>query len=338
MGNPQVALKALVTGGGGFLGRAIASALRASGAQVSSFSRGAHSELAAAGIEHIRGDIADAAAVAGAVAGNDIVFHAAALAGFWGPSRDYHRVNVVGTENVIAACLAGGVSRLVFTSSPSVVFGRGDQNGVNEEVPYPAAYLSDYSRTKAAAERLVLAADGPDLATVALRPHLIWGPGDPHLLPRFVARSRQGRLVQIGLADHLVDSIYVDNAAAAHLQAAAALTPESPLRGRAYFLSQGDPRGCWELINALLAAAGAPAVTRRTPAPAAYAAGVTLETLYRALRIAAEPPMTRFLARQLSSAHWFDVSAAQRDFGFAPLITIDEGLRRVAATFADGRQ
>lgn len=323
-------MRALITGGGGFLGRAIATALVARGDTVTTFSRGAHTELTQAGITHIRGDIADAAAVTAATAGQDVVFHAAALAGIWGAYQDYHRVNVVGTENVLAACRTAGVRKLVYTSSPSVVYGGGNQRGIDESTPYPRRYLADYPRTKAIAERAVLAANGAQLATVALRPHLIWGPGDPHFIPRFVARSRQGRLIQIGLTDHLVDTIYIDNAADAHLQAGDMLAPGSVVAGRAYFLSQGEPRPCWELINAFLAARGAHAVHRRIPAWVAYAMGALLETVYRARGRRSEPPMTRFLASQLSTAHWFDISAARRDLGFEPRIDIDEGLRRLA--------
>jgi nucleoside-diphosphate-sugar epimerase len=330
-------VRALVTGGGGFLGTAIARALVARGAQVTTFSRGDHPHLATIGTAHIRGDIGEPSAVAAAAAGHDVVFHAAALAGFWGTYEEYHRANVVGTANTIAACRRHGIGRLVFTSSPSVVFDGGDQAGVDERVPYPPNYLAFYPQTKAAAERLVLSANGPELATVALRPHLIWGPGDPHLIARFVARAKAGRLMQVGMRDQLVDTIYIDNAAEAHVQAGAALAPGSPVAGKAYFLSQGEPRPCWEMINAFLLAANAPTVTRRIPAPAAYVAGAVLETVYRVLQRTQEPPMTRFLARQLSTSHWFDISAARRDFGFSPAVSIDQGLSRLAATYQAGR-
>jgi 2-alkyl-3-oxoalkanoate reductase len=329
-------MNALVTGGGGFLGSAIAGLLRARGDSVRSLSRGEYPALAALGVEQIRGDVADAETVGRAVAGCDVVFHVAAKAGIWGPYADYYKANVEGTQNVISACRARGVKRLVHTSSPSVVFDGRDAEGVNESAPYPSRFESPYPETKARAERLALEANGNDLATVALRPHLIWGPGDNHLIPRLVDRARSGRLRRIGRRNPLVDSIYIDNAAEAHLQAADRLAPGAALAGKAYFLSQGEPQPLWDLINRILAAAGAPPVTKTIPAPLALLAGSLFEAAYRALHLAGEPPMTRFLAHQLSTAHWFDIRAARRDLGYRPRVSIDEGLRRLEQSFRQG--
>lgn len=329
-------MKALVTGGGGFLGKAIAKALVARGDEVRSFSRGAYPELAELGIDHIRGELADAKAVAEAAAGQDVVFHTAALAGIWGAYERYHEANVVGTQNVIAACREHAIPKLVYTSSPSAVYGGGDQEGVDESEPYPEKHLAFYGQTKAAAERLVVAADGPELSTVSLRPHLIWGPGDNHVIPRIVARARAGKLRKLGKDDRLIDTIYIDNAAEAHLLACEALAPGSAVAGQVYFLSQGEPRPCWELINAFLKAADAPPVTKSIPVPLAFAAGAVLEGIYKLLGKNEEPPMTRFLARQMSTAHWFDISAAKRDFGYQARVSIDEGLERLAEAYASG--
>lgn len=322
-------MNALVTGGGGFLGSAIARLLRARGDSVRSLSRGDYPALAALGVEQVRGDVADPETVARAVHGCDVVFHVAAKAGIWGPYAEFYRANVEGTQNVVAACRARGVRRLVHTSSPSVVFAGRDVEGVNESAPYAGRYESPYPETKARAERLVLEANGADLATVALRPHLIWGPGDNHLIPRLVARARAGRLRKVGRRDPLVDSTYIDNAAEAHVLAADRLEPGSPVAGRVYFISQGEPRPLWVLINGILAAAGAPPVTRTISTPTALLAGRLLETVYRVLHLSGEPPMTRFLAHQLSTAHWFDIRAARRDLGYRPRVSIDEGLRRL---------
>ena len=328
-------MKALVTGGGGFLGGVIARLLRDRGDAVRSFSRGTYTVLEALGVEQVRGDLADAAAVRAAAAGCDIVFHVAAKAGVWGPWDEYHRANVVGTDHVLAACRANGVSRLVFTSSPSVTFAGVDQSGVNESEPYPKRFLAHYPHSKALAEQAVLAANGSGLATVALRPHLIWGPGDPHLIPRLIERARAGRLKRVGRESNLVDTTYVDNAAAAHLQAADCLAPGSPVAGKAYFLSQGEPEPLWDFVNRVLDTAGLPPVTRSVPTGVAYAAGAVLESAYRLFRLPGEPPMTRFVARQLSTAHWFDLSAARRDFGYAPAVSTEEGLRRLARSWAN---
>jgi nucleoside-diphosphate-sugar epimerase len=321
--------KALVTGGGGFLGSAIVRRLRARGDAVRILTRGVYPELEALGVEAVRGDLADSEAVSRAVEGCGVVYHVAAKAGIWGPFADYHRSNVVGTRNVIAACRRAGADRLVFTSSPSVVFDGRDMEGVDESVPYPRHYDAAYPATKAEAERLVLAAGDATLATVALRPHLIWGPGDTNLVPRILARARAGRLRRIGRRPNLVDSIYIDDAAEAHLRAADRLAPGAPTAGRVYFLSQGEPWPIWDLVNRILRAAGLPPVSRTIPRPLAVLAGVACEVTACVLGLESEPPMTLFLARELSSAHWFNIDAARRDLGYEPSVTIEEGMRRL---------
>jgi nucleoside-diphosphate-sugar epimerase len=329
-------MKALVTGGGGFLGGAIVRLLKERGDEVRSFARGDYPELRAAGVEVVRGELTDKAAIEAAVDGCEVVFHVASKTGIWGPLREYYRTNVEGTDAVIAACRRGGVRRLVYTSTPSVVFSGRDMEGVDESAPFPDHYLTAYPRTKALAEQNVLRANDAELATVALRPHLIWGPGDPHLVPRILARARAGALRRIGRRPNLVDSIYVDNAAAAHLLAADRLGPGSAVAGNVYFLSQGQPVPLWELINRILDAAGLPPVTRSISPVVAYAAGWMLEAIYSLLGRESEPRMTRFLARELSTAHWFDISAARRDLGYEPTVSIDEGLRRLAESLRSG--
>jgi len=330
-------MKALVTGGGGFLGGAIVDLLHARGASIRTLARGDYPRLRDLEVTMVQGDLADASAVRRAVEGCDVVFHVAAKAGIWGSYADYHRPNVEGTRNILDACREHGIRRLVFTSSPSVVFNGADIAGVDESALYPTHYESFYSATKAEAERLVLAANDDALATVALRPHLIWGPGDNHLIPRIIAKAKTGRLRKIGRQDQLVDTIYIDNAAQAHLLAADRLAPGSPIAGKAYFLSQGEPVPLWDLINRILSAAGVPPVTRSVPTSVAVAAGALLETAYRLFRIAGEPPMTRFLAHQLSTAHWFNIDAARRDLGYAPAVSINEGLQRLKESFESCR-
>jgi nucleoside-diphosphate-sugar epimerase len=324
-------MNALVTGGGGFLGGAIVRLLVARGDTVRSLSRGRYPALEALGVAQAQADVADADAVAKAAAGCDVVFHVAAKAGLGGRYRDYYRANVAGAESVIRACRLAGVGRLVYTSSPSVVFDGRDMEGVDESVPYPAHHDAHYPATKAMAERAVRAANGPDLATVALRPHLIWGPGDNHLVPRILARGRAGRLRRVGRKAKWIDSVYIDNAAEAHLLAADRLAPGSAVAGRAYFISNGEPVPAWELIDRILAAGGVGPVRRTVPVWAAVASGWVLEGVYAALWPDAEPPMTRFLARELATAHWFDLTAARRDLGYAPRVSLEEGLRRLAA-------
>jgi 2-alkyl-3-oxoalkanoate reductase len=328
-------MKVLVTGGGGFLGGAIVRRLVARGDMVRTFQRRDYPELMKLEVECVRGDLNDAGAVVAAVRGCDAVIHTAAKAGVWGPHDEYYRANVVGTQNVLAACRTAGVKRLVHTSSPSVVFAGHDEAGIDEHTPYPSRYLAHYPRTKAEAERLVLAANDANLSTVALRPHLIWGPGDPHLLPRLVARAESGKLRLVARDDNLVDSTYVDNAALAHvlaLDALAAATDGQPAAcvGRAYFISNDEPLPMAELVNRLLAAKRIAPITRRISPSLAYAAGAVLERIYKLLGRRDEPPITRFVARQLSTAHWFDLTAARRDLGYEPEVSFAEGLRRIS--------
>jgi nucleoside-diphosphate-sugar epimerase len=326
-------MRALVTGGGGFLGGAIVRRLRASGNQVRSLSRGHYPALDALGVEQVRGDLADPAAVCQAAVGCDIVFHVAARAGLGGPYIDYHQSNVVGTDNVLAACRRLGIRRLVYTSSPSVVFNGHDMEGVNESTPYPRHFEAAYPRSKAVAEQHVLRANGGTLATVSLRPHLIWGPGDNHIIPRILARARSGRLRRIGRESKQTDSVYIDNAADAHVLAANRLEPGAPIAGKAYFISQGEPLPLWDLINGILHAAGLPPVERSIPYRVAYAAGCVLELAYAILRRRDDPLLTRFLVDEMSTAHWFDLSAARRDLDYEPRVSVREGLRRLQLSF-----
>lgn len=322
-------MKALVTGGGGFLGGAVVRLLQHRGDAVRSLTRSAYPWLDELGVEQTLGDLADPEAVERAVAGCDIVFHTAAKAGVWGRYTDFCNTNVVGTENVIAACKKHGVRKLVYTSTPSVVHSGGDIEGGNESLPYPNHFDAAYPETKAAAEKAVLAANGPNLATVALRPHLIWGPGDPHLIPRLLTRARAGKLRRIGSRPVKVDATYIDNAADAHILAGDKVAVGSPVAGKVYFISNGEPVELWPFIDRILAAAGLPPLTRTVSAWKARLAGLVLEWTYWLLRLPGEPPMTQFVANQMSTAHWYDISAARRDLGYEPRISIEEGLQRL---------
>jgi nucleoside-diphosphate-sugar epimerase len=263
-----------------------------------------------------------------------MVFHVAAKAGVWGPYEEFYRANVLGTRHVIAACRHHGIKRLVHTSSPSVVFDGTDMEGVDESVPYPEHFEAFYPQTKAEAERLVLQANDQELATVALRPHLIWGPEDNHLVPRILERGAKGALRKLGTRECLADTIYIDNAAIAHIQAADHLDIGSPVAGKAYFLSQGEPLPIWDVVNRILDAGGLPPVTRTISPALAYKIGAILEKIYTLFNLKGEPRMTRFVAKELSTSHWFDLSAARRDFGYHPEVSFDEGMERLRAWLA----
>jgi nucleoside-diphosphate-sugar epimerase len=330
-------VRALVTGGGGFLGLAIVRGLLSRGIVVRSFSRNRHPGLQQLGVEQIRGDLADAGATAAAVEGSDVVFHVAAKPGIWGDYADYFQTNVVGTRNVIAACRRHAVRRLIYTSSPSVVFDGSDMEGIDESAPYPMHFEAHYPQTKALAEQSVIAANDAQLATVSLRPHLIWGPGDNHLLPRLVARARAGQLRRIGSRESLIDTVYVDNAADAHLLAADRLAPGAAAAGRVYFISQGEPVPTWDMVNRLLEAAGAPRVTKSVPEWLAMALARGFEVAHRISGNQSEPRLTRFVVRELSTSHWFNIAAARRDLGYAPRISIAEGLAQLRRALQPGQ-
>ena len=326
-------MKILVTGGGGFLGQALCRGLRARGHEVASFNRGRYQALEAMGVAQRQGDLADRDAVIAAAQGCDAIFHNAAKAGAWGAYADYHRANVLGTRHVLDACRAHGIGRLVYTSTPSVTHRATHpvEGGTADSVPYGEGFKAPYATTKKIAEQAVLAANDATLATVALRPRLIWGVGDNQLLPRLVERANAGRLRLVGTGDNLMDCTYIDNAAQAHFDAFAQLAPGAACAGRAYFISNGEPRSAREIVNGLLQAVGAPLVTGTIPFRAAYAVGALCEGLWTALPLRGEPPMTRFLAEQLATTHWYDMAPARRDFGYVPAVSIDEGLARLGA-------
>jgi nucleoside-diphosphate-sugar epimerase len=334
----------LVTGGTGFLGRHLVERLLAQGRPVTVLGRTPAPGLEARGVRFVRASLEDADAVRAACAGAGTVFHTAAKVGVWGRYDDFYRTNVLGTRAILAGCRDHGVGRLIYTSTPSVVYHGRDLAGVDESLPLTTACPSPYPLTKALAEREVLAANSPSLRTVALRPHLIWGVGDPHLVPRLLARARAGRLRIVGTGRNRVDLVHVENAVDAHLFAEAALTVCHPIddkpsgagaepaaAGKAYFITNGEPVALWSWINGLLVALGEPPVTKRISLGAAQVMGALCEGLWRALPLAGEPPMTRFVAAELAKDHWFDISAARRDLGYHPRVSMAQGTAELVA-------
>jgi 2-alkyl-3-oxoalkanoate reductase len=319
-------MRSLVTGGGGFLGSGITNALLKNGDEVSVIGRGRYHHLPNS-VKILQGDIRDSNFVNTSFKNIDTVFHTAAIPGIWG--QDFFSINVQGTENIINACKKYSVRKLIFTSSPSVVFGDSSLEGVDESISYPEKYLCDYSLTKALAEKMVLQANGNILSTVAIRPHLIWGPGDPHLVPRLLEKAKKNKLVQVGDGKNKVDIIYIDNVVSAHLLASKALEGDTNICGKAYFVSDGEPVVLWDWINQLLRKMNKPNVSRKISYKNAMRLGAFLEGVYGLFGIKNEPPMTRFLASQLATSHYFNISRAKNDFGYMPLVSQDEGMKRL---------
>lgn len=324
-------MRALVTGPTGFVGGALARRLLSEGWEVATLGRSPVPADLAGRVRHIAADLRDPAAARAACTGVDVVFHTAARVGVWGPRAEYRSVNVDGTRALLEAARGAGAGRFVHTSTPSVVYNGCAIRGADETLPYVRACPSPYPPTKAEAERLVLAADGAGFRTVALRPHLVWGPGDRHLLPRLLARARAGRLARVGPGGNRVDFTHIDNVVDAHLAAAVALAARAPAAaGRAYFITNGEPVDLWAFVDRLLAIHGLPGVRRSVPFGVAYAAGALAEFVWSVLRLGGEPPMTRFVAAELAKDHWFAIDAARRDLAWAPRVTMEAGLGGLA--------
>ena len=339
----------LVTGGTGFLGRRLVERLLSEGRRVTVLARHADPALAARGVRFITASLDNAPAVTAACAGIETVFHTAAKVGVWGRSDDFFRTNVLGTRAILEGCRAHRVARLIYTSTPSVVYNGRALANADESLPLTASCPSPYPLTKAIAEREVLAANSETLRTIALRPHLIWGIGDPHLVPRLLATARSGRLRIVGSGKNIVDMVHVENAVDAHLLAEQALLASSPLAqspsplasrlspdarpaaGRAFFITNGEPVVLWDWINQLLIALGEPPVTRRVSLRTASPLGIVCETLWRTLPLRGEPPLTRFIATELAKDHWFNLTAARRDLSYAPRITMAAGTAELIA-------
>jgi 2-alkyl-3-oxoalkanoate reductase len=322
-------MRVFITGGGGFLGSEIVRQLRSRGDEVVSYSRKAYEHLDGLQVQQVQGDLVDLDRLRLGMKRCDAVIHTAAKAGFWGPYVEYEKTNILGTNAVLQACLDNKIQRLVFTSSPSVIHTGEDLEGIDESVPIGNHFQANYPRTKAEAEKIVTASNGDLLATVSLRPHLIWGPNDPHLVPRILDRARKGRLKRIGRADKLVDTVHVQNAAKAHVLALDRLFIGSEIAGKAYFISQDEPMPIWEFINRILEAHDIQPITRTIPTSLPWLVGLGCEVAWTLLPLRGEPPMTRFVASQLSTAHWFNLAAAKKDLGYIPEISITQGLNEL---------
>lgn len=329
-------MRYLVTGGGGFLGSNIVRRLLDRGDEVRVLGRSRYPQLDAWKVPCVQGDVRDPEAAKAALQDVDGVFHVAARVGYWGKFEEYRSINVDGTQTMLDAARAAGVHRFVYTSTPSVAIGyEGNIRGGDETLPYPERYLSSYGPTKAEAERRALAANGTDLHTAAIRPHFIYGPGDPQLAPRIVARAREGRLAQVGDGTNEVDVCYIDHCVDAHVQLMDALaSSDAASAGQAYFLGDAAPVRLWDFVRKILDGFGAPAWRRQVSVRTAYNVGWLLEGAFRLLPPDREPPMTRMAAVMLGTSHYFSHAKAARDFGYDPRLPTDEGLARQFAADA----
>lgn len=321
----------LVTGAGGFLGRYIVKILQSKGHTVHGLGRSVHQDLVDRGVIWHQCDIKNFQDVLRATKNIDAVIHCASKIAMWGDWSEFLAINVQGTQNIVKACLENNVKKLVYTSTPSVVFGRESINGGDESLPYPDNSVSRYGRSKAMAEKYVLAVDQTKLQTCALRPHLIFGPGDDHLVPRLVDAAKRGRLKIIGDGENKVDVIAVENAAIAHVQALEALGENSVVNAQAYFVAQNEPVNLWEFTNQLLEIHGEKKISQNIGFKLAYAIGACCEFIAKIFRIKKDNlPMTRFVAMQLAKSHWFSHKKAASHFNYNPKLTTEQALKQYA--------
>ncbi|GAA3510407.1 NAD-dependent epimerase/dehydratase family protein [Georgenia daeguensis] len=320
-------MRVLVTGASGMLGRGVATALAARGDEVTTFQR---RPAAVAGAREVLGSVDDPSAVAAAAAGQDAVVHLAAKVSFAGDLADFERTNVEGTRLLLDAARDAGAGRFVFVSSPSVAHTGTSIVGDGAGPAEPELARGSYARTKAAAELAALAADAPGFAVVAVRPHIVWGPGDTQLVQRVVDRAAAGRLPVLDAGAALIDTTYVDNAVSALV---AALDRAEDAHGEAFVVTNGEPRPVAELIAGMCRAAGVTPPVWSVPGTLARAAGAVVEKVWAVRPGADEPPMTRFLAEQLSTAHWFDQRRTREALGWRPAVSLDEGFARLAAYY-----
>lgn len=322
--------KVVVTGGGGFIGSGIVRTLIEKGDQVTVVGRSEYPALVELGAVCLKGDVTDQSFMDAACRETDIVYHTVAKTSVYGEWQDFVRTNVGGTSTVLKSCVRNNVAALVYTSTPSVIASSGDLEGVDETMAYPDRIPSKYAASKIIAEKLVLNANSSRLKTIAIRPHLVWGPGDPHIIPRLLERARSGRLKQIGSGKNKVDICYIDNAVHAHLLAADNLMGEGTGAGRAFFIAQDEPVVLWDWINELLTLMNIEQVQKKIPPKAAYWLGALLEAYYWVTCKEDEPELTRFVALQMANSHWFSHQAAEEILGYKQVVSTAEGLQKVA--------
>jgi nucleoside-diphosphate-sugar epimerase len=331
-------MNVLVTGGGGFIGMALIKRLNAEGHKVTSYSRREYPLHWALGINSIQADIRDLDALQEACRGRDVVYHLAANVGIWGKYEEYYSTNVSGTSNVIRACRDQGVKGIVYASASSVVFDGSDMEGIDETYPYPAKYGSHYSETKAQAEKLIIGANSDELKTISLRPHLVWGPYDAHLIPGILKRAASGRLRRIGDKEHFIDTTYIDNMVDSLLLAAKAIENKPAATGRNYFITNGEPARVWDFVNSIIQIAGHEPVQKKIPERVALFAAGFSESTHKLFKIHSEPFITRHAIREICTNHWFDITNAKEMLGYEPRVSYAEGFKHLKEYLKIGKR
>lgn len=323
-------MKVLVTGGSGFLGQEIVKKLKVAGHDVTSLSRSQYKKLNELKVPQLQCDLSNRSDVFNNVKKFDAVIHTAAKAGVWGCPSEFMQINFNGTKNLVDACIENSINKFIYTSSPSVAFGSDDLSGVDELTPYPNKYFTDYAQTKAMAEQYVLSKKSNEFKCCALRPHLIWGPNDPHILPRLCDRAKSGKMRIIGQGNNLVDVIFVTNAANAHLLALEKIDSNDSINGSVYFLGQESPVNLWKFINSMLKTQNLKPIEKHISFNAAFKLGALFEGIYKTFRIyKKDPPMTRFVALQMAKSHYFSHEKALKDLGDYLEVTTEEGLSKL---------
>jgi nucleoside-diphosphate-sugar epimerase len=330
-------MRVLITGASSLIGAGVARSIAERGDEVVCFQRTPSARVAHPAVTEHLGDVRDVDALLAAAQGADAIVHVAAKVGVVGAWEDYRSVNVDGTANVVSVARNLGITRLVHVSSPSVAHGGEPIIGAGADRSVLGRDRAWYAESKALAERMALAAASDDLGVVAIRPHLVWGPGDTQLVGRIVERARTGRLALVGGGRALVDTTYIDNAVSALVAALDAVAPTAACSGRPYVVANGEPRMIRELVAGICAAAAVPFAPRDVPLRIGTSVGSLVERVWPLLRRTDEPPITRFLAEQLGTAHWFDPRPARDDLGWTPTVTIDDGLARLAGWYAAQR-
>lgn len=331
-------MNALVIGGGGFLGTKIVEMLISDGHNVRVLGRNYYTHLKKMDVECIKADIRNEADIAKSLTGIDTIFHVASKNGFYGNWNEFKSINIVGTETILSAALSKNVEKFIYTSSPAVVGFDNDLHNGGIDVPYPTKHESPYSYTKAQAEQIVKTKNGDGIATVSLRPHMIFGPGDKHLFPRILDKASKGSFKRIGEGKNIIDLTFVDNAASAHIDAAKALiSDKSPCAGGAYFISNDEPVIFYDYLNEIFRNLNINTINNGLTLSTARKVGKLLEGFYKTFSIKSEPLVTPYLANMMGLSHWYDMGPAKKDLNYKVKVSMSEGTKRTLEWLKNNR-